>query len=404
MKKQQGWLIAVTSGRWQRHGIREAKALGLNILALDSDPIALGFADADKTLCMGFSDHDAIIKALHDFNIPFVGAVSFCSEMGMTLAAKIRIEFDLPGPRLELCERLLDKSIQRKIWREKSVPGPKNFIVLNSIDTAIEEAATFELPFIIKPCDSSGSRGVSKIESVNDDIKKSVENAFKFSKSEKILFESYMDGTEFTVEVFGEDGKINVLAVTEKKKLEGTRGTVAKELATPDRPKEVIDKIKNAVIEAFLALNYYEGPGHAEIILIKDGEVGLVEVAGRGGGFMVFDKFVPTASGVNIARLTAEQAAGIPIDTIEIKPSAAVLRFFPSRPGTLMGIYGFEEANKIEGVEAYPFARIGNTFDYASVDEDRLGYILTKAATPAEAQRLADEAESKIFFDIKDIQ
>ena len=404
MMQEEKWLIAVTAGRWQKHGIREAKAAGIKVLAIDTDPVAEGFAEADKSLCIDFSDHDKIISELKGMNIIFNGAVSFCSEAGMMLAAKIREVFELPGLKPELCERLLDKAVQRSVWTKAGVPGPASWKVFHSITEALTGIDKLKIPFILKPIDSSGSRGVTKIESTTDDITDAINRAFHFSRSNQVIAESYMDGTEFTVEVFVVKGEVNVLAVTEKKKVEGTRGTVARELATPDRPKEVIDKIKNAVIEAFLALNYYEGPGHAEIILIKDGEVGLVEVAGRGGGFMVFDKFVPTASGVNIARLTAEQAAGISIDTIEIKPSAAVLRFFPSRPGTLMGIYGFEEANKIEGVEAYPFARIGNTFDYASVDEDRLGYILSKASTPAEAQRLADEAESKIFFDIKNIQ
>jgi biotin carboxylase len=403
MKTEEGWFIAVTSGRWQRHGIQQAKAIGLKVLAIDADPIALGFADADKTLCMSFADHSLIIQALHDLDLHFIGAVSFCSEVGMILAAKIRETFNLRGPRLALCERLLDKSVQRKIWREKKVPGPAQYKVLGSIDEALAAANDFELPFIIKPIDSSGSRGVTKIESA-DDVPGAVARAFNFSRSGKIIFETYMDGTEFTVEVFAIEGEVNVFAVTEKKKVEGTRGTVARELATPDRSTDIIEKIKNAVIAAFKALDYTDGPGHAEIILMKNNDVGMVEVAGRGGGFMVFDKLVPKASGINIARLTVLQAVGLPVEKISIQQNGVVLRFFPSRPGKLEGIYGFEEANKIVGVEAAAFARVGNEFNNATVDEDRMGYILSKAATPQEAQKRADEAENKIFFDIKNIQ
>jgi cysteine synthase A len=120
-----------------------------------------------------------------------------------------------------------------------------------------------------------------------------------------------MVGTEFTVEVFCAHGRVNVLAITEKKKVPGTRGTVASELATPDRAPEVLERITSAVSSAFVALGYLEGPGHAEAILMADGSVWLVEVAGRGGGFMVFDKFVPLVTGVNIAQLTALQAVGM---------------------------------------------------------------------------------------------
>ncbi len=404
MSREERWLIAVTAGRWQKHGIREAKKAGIKILAIDSDPNAEGFTEADQTLCMNFADHGLVIDALKKFNIVFSGAVSFCSEVGMMLAANIREAFDLPGPRRELCEKLLDKAVQRNIWKEKNVPGPSMYKLFHNASGTVEELKKFDLPFIIKPIDSSGSRGVAKIESVTDDLVAVVTNAFRFSTSGKIIAESYMDGTEFTVEVFVVTGKVYVLAVTEKKKVAGTRGTVAKELATPDRPKNSIQKIEQAVIDAFTALGYTDGPGHAEIILMKDDSVGVVEVAGRGGGFMVFDKLVPCASGINIARLTALQAVGLPVEEIKIKTAAVVLRFFPSSPGVLQAISGFDAANLIKGVEAAPFVELGERFDKAKADGDRLGYILSTAATPAEAQQLADEAESKIFFDIKDIQ
>lgn len=400
MRHDEIWLVAVTAGRWQRHGIREARAAGLKVLAIDADPNAEGFADADQALNVDLSDHEAVIQAVRGLDKNIRGAVSFVSEVGMMLAARIREEFDLPGPRSELCQRLIDKAIQRKIWTEKGVPGPK-WNVFREAEEALAAISNFGFPLIIKPTDSSGSRGVTKIESAEDDLMGAVTRAFQFSKSGKVILEAYMDGTEFTVEVFAADGDVHVLAVTEKKKVEGTRGTVACELATPERPREVITRIAEAVVAAFRALGYTEGPGHAEAILKKDGSVGLIEVAGRGGGFMVFDGFVPTISGVNIARLTALQAAGLPVGTITNMEKAAVLRFFPSMPGVLRNISGFAEANRIEGVEAAPFAQVGDQFHRAAVDGDRLGYILSCAGTPLQAQELADKAEHLIRFDIE---
>jgi biotin carboxylase len=210
-----------------------------------------------------------------------------------------------------------------------------------------------------------------------------------------------MDGTEFTVEVFAINGKVNVLAVTEKKKVEGTKGTVASELATPDRPSEIIEELKNAVIAAFMALEYTDGPGHAEIILKKDNSVGLVEVAGRGGGFMVFNGLVPAVSGVNIAKITAMQAIGDSVILESIHSNAAVLRFFPSIPGKLVSISGFEIANALPGVQCEPFVTSGTVFHKATADGDRLGYILATASSPIEAQKLANNAEKLIKFNIK---
>lgn len=401
MKNKEIWLVAVTAGRWQMHGIHEAQAAGLRVIAIDDDPNAEGFQEADLSLNLDIKDHEAVVRMLRGLGKNIRGAVSFCSEVGMVLAAHLREEFGLPGVRAELCKRLIDKAIQRQIWTEKGVPCPM-WRVFRDPEETLATISKFGFPLIIKPTDSSGSRGVMKLENNNDNLKEAVANAFNFSKSGEVLLESYMDGTEFTVEVFAIDGVFHVLAVTEKKKVDGTRGTVAIELATPERPYWVIEQIAYTVVAAFKALEYTDGPGHAEIILQKDGKIGLVEAAGRGAGFMVFDRFIPAVSGVNIARLTALQAVGIQVGPINSTAKAAVLRFFPSRPGTLRSIHGFEDANRLDGVEAGSFVRPGDLFHRAAADGDRLGYILSRESNPRRAQELADQAESFIHFVIEE--
>lgn len=394
----ESWLVAITAGRWQKHGISEARHAGLKVVAVDADPNAEGFHEADQRICMNTDDYEGVIEALRALNINIRGVVSFCSEAGMLLAAYVRESFDLNGPRTEQTLSLIDKGIQRRIWQRARVPSPRfrTFTVREEVLAAIP---TFGFPSIIKPTDSSGSRGVTKLESIHDDLDEAVERAFHFAKSGEVLLENYMSGTEFTVEVFCAQGEVNVLAVTEKKKVAGTRDTVARELATPNRSPEILTQIADAVVDAFVALSYLEGPGHAEVILMDDGAVGLVEVAGRGGGFMVFDKLVPVVSGVNIARMTALQAVGLALEPFVLAKRAAVLRFFPTQPGTLNAVHGFDEANEIPGVEAGCFVKPGASFGRALADGDRLGFVLSCAATATEAQSLADLAESKVIFD-----
>jgi biotin carboxylase len=402
MIQQDMWLVAVTAGKWQRHGIREAKAAGLKVVAIDSDLNAEGFLDADIALNIDLTDHQFVITSLQELNLNICGAVSFVSEAGMLLAARIRERFGLPGLSYEACKRFVDKGIQRRIWSENGIYTPK-WMIFSDKENALLSVLFFNIPFIIKPIDSSGSRGVTKIESKADDIYSAIDNAFGFSRSGKIIIEDFMNGPEFTVEIFAIDGFINVLAVTEKKKVEGTRGTVASELATPDRSLFTIDKIKQSVIEAFKALDYKSGPGHAEVILQDDGNVGLIEVAARGGGFMVFDKFVPTVSGINIAKLTAMQAVGIPVEINKLDQKFAVLRFFPAKPGRLKEVSGFDEINLIPGIEGEPFVKVGDKFNQALTDGDRMGYIITLADSARKAQDLADKAESGINFLLENI-
>ena len=68
MLKNEKWLIAVTAGKWQKHGIKEARSLGIKIIGVDADPEAVGFDEVDYKLIIPFDNHQNIIEALRKLN------------------------------------------------------------------------------------------------------------------------------------------------------------------------------------------------------------------------------------------------------------------------------------------------------------------------------------------------
>jgi len=394
--KKDIWLIAVTAGKWQVNGIIQAQAAGLNVLAIDKDINADGLSIADHSICINTDDWDEVIKHIKKLKYNFRGAISFCSEAGMLLAAKIREELLLYGLSVKKTNFLINKGIQRQKWSKTNVPSV-NFEIISKDKFSLSRIKKIGFPLIIKPVDSSGSRGVSKINNENDNLKKSFKKAADFSKTGEVIIEEFIEGTEYTVEMFFANIPY-LLAITKKKKVPGTNGTVAYELATVELPNETYKLIEESVINAFKCLDYIEGPGHAEIILRKNGTISIVEVAGRGGGFMVFDKFVPIVSGFNVAKATALQSVGLDCGMIQIRRKHGVLRFFPSKKGKLLKITGIKDANSIEGVEVEAFAKIGESYSSALTDGDRLGYIISSDKVLEKAKKLADVAEKKIEF------
>ncbi|MFQ5953459.1 MAG: hypothetical protein ACE5JZ_00170, partial [Kiloniellales bacterium] len=149
------------------------------------------------------------------------------------------------------------------------------------------------------------------------------------------------------------------------------------------------------------AVGYADGPGHVEVMFDEAAGPGLIEAAGRGAGFMVFDGLVPATSGYDIATQTALQAVGVEPSPVPEGRRPVVLRFFPNQAGLVRSFDGFDVANRIDGVEAASFVEIGERVGVAQTDGDRLGYVLTSAATVAKSQRLADEAETLIRFHIE---
>ena len=393
------WLVAIGAGTWQSHGIEVARAQGIRVLALDGDPAAPGLRAADLSYLVDIRDENAVIEAVRLSGIKASGAISLCSEAGMNAAAAVREAFDLAGPRADLTYALTNKARQRALWRHASVPGP-HWHVAENLPEARRWLKEIGFPAIVKPVDSAGSRGVTKVESESE-IEPAILAAFEHSLSKKVIVESILAGTEYTVETFSQGGVTHVLAVTGKKKVTGTRGTVAIELATPDLPTHLITLLGDTAVAALTALGHIDGPGHSELITNDDGCIGVVETAGRGGGFMLFEGLVPWASGFDVTVACVRQAVGLPVEPVRLQSKAVVLRFFPCRPGTVRDIQGFDEVTRWPNVRAAPFVRVGEKVGLAKTDGDRMGYLLTRGDTIAEAQTLAARVEAQISFRIE---
>lgn len=397
-KRDQRWLAMVSAGRWQVHGIRCAQRAGLCVLALDGDAAAPGLAIADMSVVVDIRDPAAVVDAVARTGVTPSGVVSFVSEVGMMAAVAIRERYGLRGPDRELTVALTNKVRQREIWTVAGVPGPQ-WRVVRSVAEAQAVLESIGYPAIIKPADSAGSRGVTKL-CVADQLESAFGKALQASPAQTVLVESYMDGTEYTVETFGDGRTTHVLAVTEKVKVPGTGGTVAMELSTPQSAQRV-SVVAAAAVGALEALGYREGAGHTEVIFKDDGGLGLVEAAGRGGGFMVFDALAQRASGYDLVTACALQAVGIIPPPVQLASRAVTLRFFPSRAGTVTFLSGFEAASALEGVSAGPFVKVGDKVGSVKGDGDRLGYILSDAATQQAARALADRAEGLIRIGVQ---
>lgn len=393
------WLVAVGAGRWQLSGIRAAMDLGIKVLALDGNADAPGLELADMGLVVDIVDSSAVINSVKESGITPSGAIAFVNESGMRSAAALRDEFNMPGPSAEVIYRLTNKVAQRVAWQKAGLPCPRWSAATNlaAVTAAVRDIGG---RVIIKPADSAGSRGISVVNN-NDDAMLAGEKAIAGSMSGQAIIEAFIVGTEYTVESFGslQDGH-QVLAVTRKRKVSGSADTVAMELATEDISEPETAAIAKLAARALSALGYNDGPGHTEIIRMADGALFLVEAAGRSGGFMVNDGLIPRTSSFDMSKACALQAVGQTVPFFSASNQATVLRFLPSRPGVVESFSGFEEANRIDGIESAPLVTVGDTVGRAESDSDRLAYILTWDVSAVVAQEKADLAESIINVEV----
>lgn len=393
------WIAFMPAGVWQKKSIMIAQKLGYKVVAIDSDPNAEGLLVSDDSILLTELDCLSLVSALRSKDLQIVAALSIASDVGVIPCSHIREGFQLPGMRPQEAELFTYKHLQRERWLKDGIPGPEWFKLVRGDDYSTK-LLSLKFPLIVKPSDSSGSRGVTKVKDL-ESLNFALGEAFVFSRLGIVIVEEFMPGTEFTVEVFCSNFECHIIMITQKVKVPGTDDTVARELFNPILESELESKISETVKNAFKSLGYRNGPGHAEIILKEDGKVGMVEVAARGGGFLIFDEMIPRSSGIDISQLTIESELGKDIKVPKRTDYKSILRFLESRKGVVQSISIPSGVDLPYGLLIRPLVNVGQTLRNPISDGDRMCAILATAQDLKGAQELVSWAIENIEIIVK---
>ena len=187
--------------------VRKAKDMGIHTIVADYNPIELSPAKviADEALNLNITDVDAVVKTIEDKRIDgiFVGF----NDMLLPFYAEICQQAGLPcyGTK-EQFETLIAKDKYKALCRQFDVPTIPEYDI-NDTD--------IKFPVLVKPVDSSGSRGITICHN-REELVSAVEIGRKASKTGKVLIERYMDGREATVFWTFQDGNYYLSALSNR--------------------------------------------------------------------------------------------------------------------------------------------------------------------------------------------
>jgi predicted ATP-grasp superfamily ATP-dependent carboligase len=395
------YLVVCTSGKWQIPIIRKAKSRGLTCIAIDENANAPGFEHADHVIVAELSDLPYIVGEIRKITDQILGAISFCSDAGISLAQALNRDFQCPSRLIFVTENAMNKVSQRRLWKKNHIAQP-NFEVFTSPELAQLHGSTANFPLVVKPSDSSGSRGVT-IVNHRSDLREAVESGFRFSKTGEIIIEDFMVGTEYTVEVLAIDGKVHVLLITRKVKVSERTRTVSRELRSISPEHHLYQKISELAVSAFNSLGINNSPGHLEMIVDEEvGPVGVVEAAFRGGGFNLADRLVQLTTGFDLTDSCLYPYLDERKSVVEIGYTPSVLFFRPTQRGKLVKISGLDKASEIQGVEIEILAVPGEVYADPTTDGDRLCTIIATASSNTELEEKMKRVEEFLEFSFED--
>lgn len=387
-------ILIVGAGFLQSFAIRRAAGMGLQVVALDRDPDAPGFRWARRQVIADTRDAEACLDAARMEKVDAV--LSVCTDLAVKSVAFVAESLGLPGLSVQAARLATDKWLMREALAKAGVGSPE-FGRAASIEQARELSARVGFPCVVKPVDSVGSRGVTKVETPSG-MEAAFASAVTASASDSAIVESFVEGPEMSVEAVTSRGKTWIAAVTDKI----TTGpphfvelghTQPSAFSWHASVRETVDACVGALGIDFSAT-------HTELRMTRRGPV-VMEVGARLGGDRITSDLVPLSCGVDLMETVIRIALNEDPAVTPKWERGSAIRYLRVPPGVIASIDGVEAAGSIKGVVDVHFdMNPGDRVPELRSSSDRVGHVVAEGTGAREAAEAAEKALSKIRVEV----
>lgn len=191
--------------------IKAAHEQGYYVITADYLPDNIAHKYSDEYVNVSIIDKEAVLKVAQEKEID--GIMSFGVDPGVIAASYVQNLLGLPsfGP-YESVEILQNKDKFRQFLADNgfNVPKSQGF---SSIEEALAQPECFEYPVIVKPTDSAGSKGVTRVDCF-DELRPALEVAFNHSIKGKVIVEEFIEklGCSSDTDSFSVDGELKFVS------------------------------------------------------------------------------------------------------------------------------------------------------------------------------------------------
>jgi biotin carboxylase len=386
-RSQPARLLVLGAGAAQLGLLEAAAGRDLEVIAVDRDPLAPGFAFADERALISSEDEQAVERLARARSVD--GLISPGADWPVGIATRVAEHLGLPHP-IDGATAVLatTKTRQRERFASARVLQPQTF---STTDPAIP------FPCVVKAPDRQGQRGLALVLD-RSALAAAVEAAKAESRGGVALVEELIDGPEVTVNAVSVGGVFTPLTVTDRLLAEPPAFGVALAHAWPSaHATEGAIEAARAAVEA---LGITNGPTYTQLRLGSDGRAYVVEVAARlGGGHDA--ELCKAALGVDLNNLAISFALGDPCDDVSQgqRAGGACVLFLVAPEGVLREVAGLKEAGAMDGVEwVRIYRQPGWKFVPLRRGADRAGAILATGADREDALVRARRAAETVRF------
>lgn len=338
-----------------------------------------------------------------------VDAIVSYDDPGVPLAARVGAVLGLRGNSIEAADATRSKLLMKQRFGAAGVPMAEYGLAVDE-DAAARWATERGYPVVVKPIRGSASQAVIRANN-EAELRQAVQRLIRIvngSGTESdtgFLIESYMPGSEVSVELLVRDGTPHVLCVFEKPQL--LDGPFFEETiyVTPARLNDVLNhEVRKLAVLASNAIGLSDGPAHCEIRLTPEGPR-VLEIAGRliGGACSRAFRY---ALGEDIHFAILKCALGDSFDIPSQLPgraAGAIMLPIPAE-GTLRAIHGLDVVERMPGIrDIIITAQPGQTIVPFPEQSCYIGFVTADGETTEEVARTLDLARRSVSLELDPI-
>lgn len=373
--------------------IEAAHRHGIHVITVDYLPDNIAHKYSDEYHNVSIIDKEAVLALAQQLQID--GMMSFAVDPGVVAAAYTAEKMGLPFQcSYEAACILQDKSRFRKFLADNgfNVPNARGY---SEADDALKDIGYFNWPVIVKPVDSAGSKGVTRVDDPAD-LPAAIAHALDCSPSRHYIIEDFLEksGPSMGDECFVVNGKLMYNAFYDQ--------FFDNEAENPYAPsgeywpsamgQEHESEFKGELQRLIDLLGIRTGIFNVECRVCTDGKAYLMEVSPRAGGNRLAE-ILNYAADVDI--IEAEVCASVCMPLPEVhEPNYngyyAINVLHSEHNGTFQGIDMDQDFEKKHVVEKDLWVKPGDIVSAFTGANQSLGTIFLRFETREELDRFVE--------------
>lgn len=382
-------ILVVGGGPYQVPLINRIIELGYEAYCVDGNQDAIGFTVATGYKNLDVLNREACLKYARDLSIDAV--MTYGATITLPTVSYIGETLGLPVLPMETAELSINKYKIKKRLAGGGCNVKGDFCKLHSQ----EDRPKLMLPYVLKPCDGSGSKGVSIVR-YEHELTNAIQYAFDSARNGEVYAESFILGDEYSVEAFVAYGEICIHAIVKTTFEKLPDGEISYGHRVPfgidaEREYQIASEVKKAIT----ALKITMGSVNFDVIVSSDDQkVYIIDCGIRVGQNLIASHLVPLSCGVSVMDNTIALALREKTDTKQKFCRCIATRLLIYRPGTIVEIKDMGPIMGKDGiVDVVMRKKVGGIQSRYRDKSDTCGWVITTGSTPDEAEYQAVKAK-----------